>query len=96
MSYFQGQGRIFLALRNATGVLGGFEYISDTSEFMLEFNQKFDDVRENTSGQRQIAAHILTEYDAKVTLTMEEWSQANLIRALSGTSAGTEDRNCGR
>lgn len=90
MSYFQGQGKVYVALRNSAGMLGGYTYIGDVSEFKVDLTQKFDDVRENTSGQRQIAAHILTESDGKITLTMEEWTIENLVRGLTGTSSGTE------
>ena len=66
MSYFIGQGKVYLAIRNSAGPLGGYTYIGDVSEFKVDFTQKFDDVRENTSGSRQIAAHLLTESDGKI------------------------------
>jgi hypothetical protein len=90
MSYFQGQGKVYLALRNAAGLTGGYTYIGDVSEFKVDFTQKFDDVRENTSGSRQIAAHILTESDGKITLTMQEFTLDNLVRGLTGTQSGSE------
>lgn len=90
MSYFLGKGKVYAAFRDSTGLTGGYKYLGDVSELSMEFDQKFDDVRENTTGLNQVAAHILIESNAKMMLTMEEWDMDNLVRAFSGTTAGAE------
>jgi len=87
-TYFRGQGKVFVAPRNADGLTGGYIHIGDAEAFMLDVSQSFDDVHESMSGQRLVAAHVPTETIPSVKMTMLEWSRENLVRALYGSSTG--------
>lgn len=91
VSYFMGQGKVYLATRVAGGAInGGYLYVGDADACQLAANQKFDDVEESYSGNRLVAAHIPIGLSYGVKLNCLQWSMDNLVRATYGVSGGAQ------
>jgi hypothetical protein len=85
--YYAGQGKIFLAPRNASGVAGDYRWIGDVSTFEISIAQKFIDDYESWSGMRAPTIHIPTQVDVNVALTVKSVSKENLTAFLYGSSS---------
>lgn len=87
------QGKVYIAPRNSTGLTGGYEFIGDNDAFNINAGQTFLDIYESTSGNRTIAAHIPTQTDMSLELSILNVDAANLSRAYNGdlvtTAAGS-------
>lgn len=88
VSYFMGQGKVYFAPRQANGaIIGGWKFVGDCEALQISNNQTFDDIAENTSGNRAIAAHIPTGSTQGFRGTMRQWTIANLVRAAYGAES---------
>lgn len=86
--YFRGQGKIF-ARRVKDGIpLEGFQPLGDASKLELTVAQEYDDINENETGKSLTSAHIPIKTTTSLTMDLQEWSQANLLRWLYGASSG--------
>lgn len=87
------QGKVYIATRNSTGLTSGYEYIGDTDGFTISTAQTFLDIYESYSGNRTIAAHIPTQTDMSIELSILNVDADNLKRAYNGdlvtTAAGS-------
>ncbi len=84
-TYFMGQGKCFVAPRITNGAIAGaYRYVGDASILQLTANQKFDDIEENVSGNRLVAAHIPNGLSYASKITCEKWSADNLLMATYG------------
>lgn len=82
VAYFMGQGKAYFAPRAANaGIIGGFVYAGDCDALQVSNNQTFDDVVENTSGNRNVAAHIPTGNTQGFKISCKQWTLQNLARA---------------
>lgn len=85
LTYFMGQGKCYVAPRITNGAIAGaYGYVGDVSALQLTANQKFDDIEENVSGNRLVAAHIPAGLSMAAKLMCEQWSANNLIKATYG------------
>ena len=82
-----GQGRLWIAPRNTSGISGAFVEVGDTDNFALNIAQTFTDVFESQTGARTNVVHAVTQTDASVTLDVLNMSKENLARAFYGSSA---------
>lgn len=83
--YWTGQGPIFLAERDSTtGDPIGLEFIGDSPELRLDPSVQRDDVRENVSGDRNIASSIAGETTYAVALTMQSAKAEHLKVRIQG------------
>lgn len=83
------QGKVYIATRNSTGLSSGYEYIGDTDGFTITTSQQFLDIFESYSGNRTIAAHIPTQTDLSVELSILNFDSANIARAYNGDIVST-------
>jgi hypothetical protein len=83
------QGKLYIALRNSTGLAGGYEYIGDTDGFTITTAQQYLDGYESYSGNRSIAFHIPTQTDVSVELSIANIDAVNLARAYNGDTVVT-------
>ena len=95
MSYYSGQGNVYVAERNASGRPGRFIHLGNvpTLEISVEVT-KFEH-KESMSGQRAVDLSFIQEKKGTFTMTMEDMSMANLALAFWGENisqaAGTFD-----
>jgi hypothetical protein len=83
ISYFMGQGKVHVAPRQANGgIIGGYVYMGDCDALQVSNNQTFDDVMENVTGNRNIAAHIPTGNTQGFKLSAKQWSLYNASIAM--------------
>jgi len=84
--YFSGQGEIFVGLRDAAaGTALALRKIGNVPDFKLSGNVEKVVHKESMSGQRQTDLVISTSKEISVSMTLEEWTAANLAMALYGT-----------
>ena len=85
VSYFMGQGKVYLAPRVAGGAIaGGYNYVGDCDIAQITANQKFDDIEESVTGNRLVSAHIPIGLSFAVKLNCLQWSIANLAKTTYG------------
>lgn len=84
MGYFTGQGKVYLATRNAQGVPGAMAFLGNTPN--LELNLEIDtmDHIESYTGNRARDARIIKTKKGTVSMSMEDFSLDNLALALYG------------
>lgn len=88
--YLVGQGKIYLATRNSSGVNGPFQWIGDASGFVLTGAENFLDYSENYSGNRVRVVHVPLSQTSGFTMDMRALTAANLAVAVHGNvAAGT-------
>lgn len=87
MTYFSGQGKLFIANRLVSGLPGPFRFLGNVPELTVkEQTSKFEH-KESTSGQRLSDLALITGKSASVDFVLEEFSADNLALALFGTKA---------
>lgn len=92
MSYFSGQGKLFVA-ELTNGLPGPFRWVGNVPDFKPAFENSKLEHKESYSGQRLLDKTITTEVKAKVSATLEEWSPENLALAVRATSAAVAAGN---
>lgn len=92
MSYFSGQGKIYVA-ELTNGLPGPFRWVGNVPDFKPAFENSKLEHKESYSGQRLLDKTITTEVKAKVSATLEEWSAPNLALAVRATSANVAAGN---
>lgn len=85
MSYYSGQGRLFVAVRNADGTPMGFEPIGNVPSLELSIEITKFEHTESMSGSRATDVTIVQEKKGTFTMTMEDMAPANLALAMWGT-----------
>ncbi|WP_035277579.1 phage tail tube protein [Desulforegula conservatrix] len=82
--YLSGQGKVYLATRNAQGVPGAMVFLGNTPN--LELNLEIDNMEhiESYTGNRARDARIIKTKKGTVSMSMEDFNLDNLALALYG------------
>lgn len=84
MPYFSGQGRIFLATRDAQGRPGAMVFLGNTPSFELNIEIDTMEHIESYTGNRSLDARSIKQKKGTVSLNIEEFSLDNLALGLYG------------
>jgi len=88
MSYYSGQGRVFVAERDSvTGKPGAFKFLGNVPSLNLGLAVEKLEHREATSGQRLVDATIQTSKQMTLSMALEDFTAANLSMAFYGNNA---------
>lgn len=83
--YWNGQGPVFLAERDTTtGAPLGLEFAGDSPELRIEASSSQTDIRENVSGQRNIASSLAGEKTFAISITFQSSKAEHLKTRLQG------------
>ncbi|CAN5754092.1 hypothetical protein BH11PSE12_BH11PSE12_08300 [soil metagenome] len=85
-NYFLGQGKVYIASRDAQGNAKAQRWLGDVSEAKIGLKTDKVDHKESYSGQRAIAKKLVIGKEASVDLKIMELSRENLALALYGKS----------
>ncbi|EAS1642598.1 hypothetical protein DR46_12085 [Salmonella enterica] len=83
-NYYYGQGKVFLARRQANGKPGAFRWVGDVSALSLALTATRLDHKESYSGKRGTVRSFVTDQNGTLTSTWHELSSENLALALYG------------
>ena len=84
MSYYSGQGKVYVATRDAGGNPGGFRWLGNVPSLELSIETEKFEHKEAYTGNRAIDVTVVTETKATVTFTIEDFSVENLALGLYG------------
>ncbi|MBR7793780.1 hypothetical protein KDM87_14365 [Undibacterium sp. FT147W] len=84
--YFLGQGKVYIASRDAAGKPKAQRWLGDVSAAKLGLKVTKAEQKESYSGQRSTVKSIVIGKEATLDLTLLEISKENLSLALSGKS----------
>lgn len=82
--YFSGQGVVMIGARDANGNAAGLVPLGDCSALQLTINTTVVNHKGSQDGQRAIDKRLQTETNVTATLTIDNWSAANLAIGLRG------------
>ncbi len=85
MSYYSGQGRLYLAERNADGTAKGFIPVGNVPALEVSIETTKFEHKESMSGSRAVDYSLIQEKKGTFTMTMENMTLANLAVAFWGT-----------
>jgi hypothetical protein len=89
-TYYYGQGRIYLAVRDAiTGVPGEFRWVGDVSAFSIKLAVEKVEHKESYSGQRALVRSFPIGKSATIDMTLHQVDTDNLSLTLNGTTTST-------
>lgn len=89
-TYYYGQGRIFLAERDAsTGVPGAYRWVGDVSAFSIKLAVEKVEHKESYSGQRALVRSFPIGKSATIDMTLHQVDTDNLSLTLNGTTTTT-------
>lgn len=89
-TYYYGQGRIYLAERDATtGVAGTPRWVGDVSAFSVKLAVEKVEHKESFSGQRALVRSFPIGKSATIDMTLHQVDTDNLALTLNGTSTST-------
>lgn len=86
MSYYSGQGRLYLAERTAQGRPMGFTAIGNVPSLEISIETTKFEHKESMSGSRAVDYSLIQEKKGTFTMTMEDISLANLAVAFWGAT----------
>lgn len=87
-TYYYGQGRIFLAERDATtGVPGAFRWVGDVSAFSIKLAVEKVEHKESYSGQRGLVRSFPIGKSATIDMTLHQVDTDNLSLTLNGSTS---------
>jgi len=85
--YAVGQGKVYIALRNAAGQVGGFEWLGDTDGLTINAAEEKLQFQESFSGNRVTAVDVTTSTDVTFSVAIRNIDGDNLATAYYGESA---------
>lgn len=89
-TYYYGQGRIFLAERDATtGIPGAYRWVGDVSAFTIKLAVEKVEHKESYSGQRALVRSFPIGKSATIDMTLHQVDTDNLSLTLNGTTTST-------
>lgn len=86
-TYYYGQGKVFLAKRDAAGKPGVWRWIGDCDALSLALEVESFDHKESYSGQRAAVRRLYTGQSGTITSTWYERSPENVALLLYGEAA---------
>lgn len=89
MSYFSGQGRVFLAQRDANGNPLSLRWVGNVPDLKISLNVETIEHKESYSGQRLTDLQLIKSKDGEFSCTLEELSVENLELSLFGVTSAT-------
>lgn len=85
--YFSGQGKIYVGDRDTAGNVTVFRDVGNVPALRLTLETDTLEHKESRTGQRLVDLRLTREKRARVTMTLEDFSKANLMMLLYGTSS---------
>lgn len=86
MAYFSGQGRVYLAQRDANGNALDLRWVGNVPDLKISLAVEKTEHQESSSGQRLTDFELITGKSGELTCTLETFSQENLELVLYGVS----------
>lgn len=87
--YFSGQGKVFVATRDANGNPGPFRDLGNVPALSLTLETDVLEHKESRTGNRLTDLRLVRERTANATLTLESFNVKNLQMLLYGTSVSS-------
>jgi hypothetical protein len=87
MTYFSGQGKVYVAERETDGSAKAFRFIGNVPALSVSLSLDKLEHKESTTGQRLKDLEIVREKNAEFQATVEEWNIENLSMAFYGVKA---------
>lgn len=84
MAYFSGQGRVYLAARDASGNPLSLRWVGNVPDLKISLNVETIEHKESYSGQRLTDLQLIKSKDGEFSCTLEEISLENLELSLFG------------
>ncbi len=85
--YFSGQGTVYTATRDISGNAVGYRDIGNVPSLRLTLETDVLEHKESRTGQRLTDLRLTRERTARISMTMESLTKANLMMLLYGTSS---------
>lgn len=85
--YFSGQGKVFVATRDANGDPLAFRHLGNVPELVLAPSTDTLEHRESTTGQRLSDLRLTRSKSAEFRATLEEFAKENLALGLYGAAS---------
>lgn len=89
MAYFSGQGRVYLAARDANGNPLALRWVGNVPDLKVSLNVETIEHKESYSGQRLTDLQLIKSKDGEFSCTLEDLSVENLELSLFGTTSST-------
>lgn len=92
LQYFNGQGKVYIGLRDAGGNAQALRYVGNAPSFKFALDETVTEHKESYSGSRLTDVRLTTELKASTEAVLEQLDTANLNLMLWGTTvsqAGT-------
>lgn len=89
MAYFSGQGRVYMARRDANGNPVSFRWVGNVPDLKVSFSVEMLEHNESVSGQRLTDLQVPKKTSGDVSCTLEDFSVENLELTLYGTTTKT-------
>ena len=86
MTYFSGQGRVYIGARDANGNPQGLNFVGNVPDLKISLSVETLEHQESTSGQRLTDLQLIKTKKGEFACTLEELIPVNLSLALYGTS----------
>lgn len=86
MTYFSGQGRVFIGSRDTNGSPAGLTFVGNVPDLKVSLSVDTIEHQESQSGQRLTDLQLIRTKKGEFACTLEEWIQSNLELALYGSS----------
>jgi len=87
MAYFSGQGRVYLAQRDANGNPLALRWVGNVPDLKITLNVETIEHKESYSGQRLTDLQLITAKDGEFSCTLEDLSAENLELSLYGVTS---------
>lgn len=93
MAYFSGQGRVYLAKRDANGNPLNLRWVGNVPDLKITLNVETIEHKESYSGQRLVDLQLVKGVSGEFSCTLEDLSVENLEIALYGTTTSVTAGN---
>lgn len=87
MSYFSGQGRVYLAARDSNGNPLALRWVGNVPDLKVSLNVETIEHKESYSGQRLTDLQIIKSKDGEFSCTLEDFSIENIELTLYGVTS---------
>jgi hypothetical protein len=85
--YFSGQGTVYVGDRDTSGNVATFRDVGNVPALKLSLTTDVLEHKESRTGQRLTDLSLIKDRKANVTMTLENFSKANLMMLLYGTAS---------